>query len=211
MHIAYLWLAGCNNSSIVSITGHSNTTISSYISLFRQVVSASLDRDDTIIGGEGIVVEIDESKFGKRKYHRGHRVEGVWVIGGVERTDQRLMFAEVVERRDEETLLEVISRHVAPGSIVHTDLWRGYTNLSQFLNVQHRTVNHSQHFINPEDETHTNTIEGTWNGIKMKIPSRKRSREGMDEHLLEFIWRRKNEANLWNGFLQSIGLVHIFD
>jgi hypothetical protein len=113
MHIVYLWLAGCNNSSIVSITGHSNTTISSYISLFRQVVSASLDRDDTIIGGEGIVVEIDESKFGKRKYYRGHRVEGVWVIGGVKRTDQRLMFAEVVERRDEETLLEVISRHVA--------------------------------------------------------------------------------------------------
>jgi hypothetical protein len=32
------------------------------------------------------IVEVDESKFGKRKYHRGHRVEGVWVIGGVERT-----------------------------------------------------------------------------------------------------------------------------
>jgi hypothetical protein len=30
------------------------------------VVSASLDRDDTIIGGEGIVVEINEQKFGKK-------------------------------------------------------------------------------------------------------------------------------------------------
>jgi hypothetical protein len=101
------------------------------------VVAASLDRDDTVIGGEKPVVKIDKSKFGKRMYYRGHRVEEVWVIGGVERTDQRLMFAKVVKRRDEETLLEAILRHVAPGSIVHADLWRGYTNMSQFLNVQH--------------------------------------------------------------------------
>lgn len=29
-----------------------------------------------IIGGDGIIVEMDESKFGKRKYHRGHLVGG---------------------------------------------------------------------------------------------------------------------------------------
>jgi hypothetical protein len=47
--------------------------------------------DDCAIGGidsngNPIIVEINESKFGKVKYHRGHRVEGVWVVGGVERT-----------------------------------------------------------------------------------------------------------------------------
>jgi hypothetical protein len=30
---------------------------------------------------EGIIVEVDETKLGKRKYYRGHRVVKVWVIG----------------------------------------------------------------------------------------------------------------------------------
>ncbi|KAM0686509.1 hypothetical protein COBT_002265, partial [Conglomerata obtusa] len=32
------------------------------------------------IGGD-MILEADESKFGRRKYNRGHRVEGVWVLG----------------------------------------------------------------------------------------------------------------------------------
>ena len=42
------------------------------------------------IGGEGKVGQIDESKFSKRKYHRGHRVEGQWVFGGIENDSQPL-------------------------------------------------------------------------------------------------------------------------
>jgi hypothetical protein len=41
------------------------------------------------IGGNGMIVEIDESKFGKRKYSRGHRVEGVWILGMIEKTVQK--------------------------------------------------------------------------------------------------------------------------
>ena len=33
------------------------------------------------IGGEGKVVEIDESKWMHRKYHRGNWQEGIWVFG----------------------------------------------------------------------------------------------------------------------------------
>ena len=56
------------------------------------------------IGGNNIIVEIDESKFGKRKYHRGHKVEGVWIIGMVERTEQKRIKLMVVDDRTAETI-----------------------------------------------------------------------------------------------------------
>lgn len=42
-----------------------------------------------MIGGPNIIVEIDESKFGRHQYTRGHHVEGVWLLGLVERTPER--------------------------------------------------------------------------------------------------------------------------
>jgi len=36
------------------------------------------------LGGTGKVVEIEEGKFGKRKYARGHAIDGQWVFGGFE-------------------------------------------------------------------------------------------------------------------------------
>ncbi len=171
-------------------------------------MATALDTDDTVIGGPGIVVEIDESKFGKRKYHRGHRVEGAWVIGGVERTQERLLFAEVIQRRDANTLMDVLSRHIAAGSIVHTDLWRGYWQMDTFLNMEHRTVNHSRNFVNPVDGTHTNTIEGTWGALKFKIAPRNRTQEDIEGHLVEFIWRRKHDEDLWGGLIAALRSVY---
>ena len=48
-----------------------------------------LEEDSEQIGGPGEFVDIDESKFGKMRYHRGRRVEGVWVFGGIERESKR--------------------------------------------------------------------------------------------------------------------------
>jgi ISXO2-like transposase domain len=165
MQIGYFWLGGSGHGEIMRYTGASDKSITAYLKYYRQLVASSIDSDNTIIGGEGVTIEVDESKFGKRKNHRGHRVEGVWVVGGVERTPARNLFAEVVNDRSTTTLKDVLLRHVRPGTTVLTDMWKGYADLHT-IGLRHDTVNHSAGFISPAG-VHTNSIERTWNGIKI--------------------------------------------
>ena len=51
-----------------------------------------LGRGTDIVGGPDVTVEIDESKFGKRKFNRGKHVDGVWVFGGIERENKANCF-----------------------------------------------------------------------------------------------------------------------
>jgi transposase-like protein len=195
-------------TSICSITGHSCTTIVSFTQFYRQLVASAVDTEHCMIGGEGIIVEIDEAKFGKRKYHRGHRVEGAWVVGGIERTNEKKTFLERVEDRSAVTLLEVINRYVLPGSIVYTDMWKGYDKLEEALDVKHYTVNHSNDFKDPTTGVHTNTIEGLWNGIKLGIKPRSRNKKQIDGYLMEFIWRKRNSRSLWEALLNALCEIH---
>jgi transposase-like protein len=148
------------------ITGCSSATITHFAGLFRQLAADEVEENEGRIGGENVIVEIDESKFGKRKYHRGHPVEGAWVIGGVERAAERRVFAEVVEKRDAATLIEVVGRRVAPGSIVHSDLWKAYKAIPSAAHLEHRTVNHSRHFVDSHTGVHTDKIKETWHDLK---------------------------------------------
>ena len=112
-----------------------------------------------VIGGPGIIVDIDESKFGKRKYHRGHRVDGVSVLGMVERTPQRKIILIKVSNRKAETLLPLIKRYIHPESIIYSDGWKGYCQLNDHF-FKYETVNHSVTFKDTFTSIHTNTIEG---------------------------------------------------
>lgn len=204
LHLGYLWLTNCTSTTTLQHTKHSSSTISTYRNFFRQLVCGMLDPDDIIIGVPDIIVQVDETKIGKRKYHRGHRVEGAWVIVGVELTGERLVFAEVVEDRSEATILNVLRRHIAEGSIIRTDYWRGYSSISRVFNIRHETVNHSQFFTDPETGVNTNTVEGTNFAIKSSIPIRNRVKEDIPGFLGEFAWRRKNKFNLWEAFIRAL-------
>ncbi len=76
--------------------------------------------------------------------------------------------------------------------------------------MTHQTVNHSENFVDPITGVHTNTIEGFWNGLKYHIAPRNRNQNDIDEHLLEEIWRRKHQGNLWNALLDALKTVGYF-
>jgi len=202
MEFAYYWLSKATSKQIETYLGLSDKTVTAFTHYLQQLVGDSLNEVDLVIGGPGIEVEVDETKLGKVKNHRGHRVDGVWVLVGVERTTERKVFLRILENRTAETLSELIQRHVASGSIVITDCWRGYGSLES-LGYHHLTVNHSQTFKDPLTGACTNTVEGTNNALKMSMQPRKRTRE-CEDNLWEFIWRRKNESHLWQSFLEAL-------
>ena len=53
----------------------SSKTAVDWASFCREILLADFVDNFEPLGGEGRTVEIDESKFGKRKFWRGHRVE----------------------------------------------------------------------------------------------------------------------------------------
>jgi len=185
------------------MTGHSPNTITDYMKFYRELVIDTLKDYEDKIGGEGIIVEIDESKFGRRKYHRGRVIDGVWIIGGIERTEQKWCFLIKVQKRDEETIKDILDKYVEKGSIVHTDCWKGYLNIDE-LGFEHKTVNHSENFVDPKTGAHTNTIEGLWNRIKLQIAPWNQNKDLIESHLFEFIWRKVNKNRLWEAFIEAL-------
>ena len=103
------------------MTGVAPGTITNWTMYFSDLVGLDVEEHHEMIGGPGIEVEIDESKFGKRRAHRGHRVDGVWVVGAVERTAERRMFAVPVADRTEPTLTALIRRDIHPESYIFSD------------------------------------------------------------------------------------------
>ena len=85
-------------------------------------------------------------QVGKRKYNRGRRKEGQWVLGGVERGSDEV-FMQITSSRDAATLLPVIIANVKPGTEIQTDEWRFYARLNRRGYVHH-TVNHTIEFVN---------------------------------------------------------------
>ena len=110
------------------------------------------------IGGPGKVVEIDQSKFGRRKYNRGRYQEGHWVFGGVERGTSKAFLVEVLDR-SAATLLPLFQQHILPGTTVLSDEWRSYSRIPT-LGMVHETLNHSLNFVDPSTGAHTQGIPG---------------------------------------------------
>lgn len=87
------------------------------------------------------------------------------------KNEDKIIFLVPIKTRDAINIDKIIEKYVKKGTAIYTDKWRRYSNLKN-TGYKHRTVNHKKHFKNPETGVHTNTIEGTWNGLKQSITPR---------------------------------------
>ncbi|KCZ81766.1 hypothetical protein H312_00806 [Anncaliia algerae PRA339] len=63
------------------------------------------------IGRVDHFIEVDESKFSKRKNEVGRIVESKWIIGGVDMHTVELFFREVINK-NEETISNVLPENI---------------------------------------------------------------------------------------------------
>ena len=208
LQIVYLWVHGHSQQNIQHEVGISSSTDVDWASFCREVCEVSVMRNSEKIGGQGIVAEIDESKFAKRKYNVGHRVKGGLVFGGRGKDNKKKVFMEPVENRTSATLLAVIQKWIAPGSIIRSDCWKSYDAIPTLPEgYSHQTVNHSKHFVDPESGTRTNRIESDWRHAKAQFPRFGTKSEFYTGYLSVFMWKRRNEDDdLFIAFLKDVAI-----
>ncbi|GFY05381.1 DDE_Tnp_IS1595 domain-containing protein [Trichonephila clavipes] len=170
-------ITGTKTCDIERKSGFSSATLADWRHFVHEQVLDHVELTSSKIGGVGKVVEVDESKFGKRKFHKGRHVEGQWVFGGVER-DSGKLFLVAVHDRTKRTLMQIIMEWIEPGTTIISDCWKGYNHdVLTAEGFNHLTVNHSLNFVDPDTGAHTNTIESTWRHVKSRYPQYNRQND----------------------------------
>lgn len=121
--------------------------------------------DEAVLGGPGVVVEVDETLLRSVRDKDTQRRRRALIFGI---TDRNRVLTKVIPSRRQRTLLKLIKRYVAPGSIIHTDGWRGYEKISE-LGYEHRSVNHKKAEWISKDGTSTLYIDNYWAYLKRFI------------------------------------------
>ena len=116
-------------------------------------------------------VEVDETYIGGRKKNmsKAKRREAfgrgpagkTMVMGAKDRATNRVT-AQVIERKDRETMQGFVADHAAPGAKVYTDQAGGYHGMTGF---DHEQVNHNvAEYV--RGMAHTNGVESFWSMLK---------------------------------------------
>ena len=211
--MVYCWSRDMPQIHIIREAQVSKNSIVDWCNFIREECQKWLDNNTTKIGGidhnwQPIIVEIDESKYFHRKYHRGLYREGHWVFGGIER-DGGNCFLVVVPDRSAATLLQCIEDHILPGTHIISDGWAAYGNIPNIQNgiYSHSVVVHEHNFVDPNDPiVHTQNIENMWMRAKRKLKRQFGTSQALfPSYLQEFAYRNQfRHQELFGCVLMSI-------
>ena len=153
------------------------------------------------MGGEGSIIEADETYFGDKEIVTKRTKKGKSGLSGkrsvvalVQRNGKaRSFYAPQINKL---TVNQIISENLHPATRLHTDESRLYSDVLQMVD-QHETVNH-RNLEYVRGETHTNTVEGYFSIFKrgMKGIYQHCSEKHLQRYLSEFDFRYSNRIAL---------------
>ena len=160
------------------------------------------------IGGPNKTVEIDESRFGRRKDSMGRPLSEQWVFGGVERESGNI-FLVPVKDRTADTLMAVISDWVEPGTTVISDCSASYHGLEAH-GYTHETVKRTIGFVDQRTGAHINTIQSTWRHVRAFLNPYNRGGDYV-YHLAQYMFMVRCKAENVDEFTKFIQIVANID
>lgn len=194
VYCVFYWAAQIAVGTTVDHLDMSSRTLVQYYQYLRDICSWKLCASPMQLGGPGKEVQIDESVLVRAKYDRGRNVgrEQQWVFGAYD-VSEKVGYITFVNQRDAATLLPIIQRVVAPGSVIVSDEWAAYRGIPNIPgNYTHLTVNHSQNFVNPVTGKHTQNVESYWSRMKKSFKRMNGTKTDMtSSYIDEFMWRER--------------------
>lgn len=184
----------------------SSRTVVDWRSFCSEVCEHWLNNQDPV-GGQGVVVEIDETLVVRRKQDTGRVLKQVWLFGGIERVSKKRFIVPLTDddsaplRRNKETLVPLIKKYIRPGTTIYSDSWRAYNSLN-VEGYRHWCVNHSINFVDPTDkQIHTQNIERLWRDVKEYIRRPGIRANYMRQYLARYIFLKTHKDQALHHFL----------
>ena len=143
------------NESLIQETGADERTVVKYMRIIKNALHLEMVEQTRgmVLGGNDVVVQIDESHLFKNKYHVGRiprTMKEVWVFGMVEDVEDGRLYMQLVQHRDKQTLEGIIRQHLQQNTTVFSDCWPSYNGLRLIDGLTHYKVNHKEHFVSWE-------------------------------------------------------------
>ncbi|KCZ77811.1 hypothetical protein H311_01172, partial [Anncaliia algerae PRA109] len=128
-----------------------------------------------ILAGPFKIIQIDETMLNfKVKSHRErsphNKSDALCIVGkGMEHTKA---FATIFSNKKESTFVLIICSKVAENSIIWTNEYKSYSNLSKYIMI-HNAICHEYQFINSSTGVNTQAVESFNNELKLEIKRKK--------------------------------------
>ncbi|XP_076049674.1 uncharacterized protein LOC143030411 [Oratosquilla oratoria] len=208
LHFMALWCCEAYSVKLALVeTRMSHKSVSDWNGFCLEAVEVYMNESLEKLGGSGKVVEIAEARFGKAVSSKAEDMNGVWVLGGIERGSKKV-FMVPLENRHPKKLARIIENWVLPGTTVMSDQGKDLGSLEDY-GYNHIRVRQSTYDLTPSTVEHTQNIRRKWRDVRDSLP-KYGNRYSISSYISKFLFFQKYDDPLYrlHHLLTIIGNVY---